>query len=66
MNDKHENVPAMVMRDTDGQAVGYLYKSDGEHEEMVLRPNFRLVLIPETKRLRIWDRGNNKLVELAK
>jgi hypothetical protein len=64
--DKTESGAAKVQYDTDGQAIGYLFKADKEHVELVLRPNFRLVFIPETRRLRIWDRKNDKLIELAK
>lgn len=51
--------------DTEGQLVGKLVNSGEGRSYLLLEPNFMLIKMHETGRIRIWDNKNRKLVDLV-
>jgi hypothetical protein len=42
-----------------------LVELESGYLEIFLKPGFRFVKVPETGRIRIWDKNRGKIVELA-
>jgi hypothetical protein len=54
-----------LQRDTEGELIGVLVELESGYLEIFLKPGFRFVKVPETGRIRIWDKNRGKIVELA-
>lgn len=65
MRDQAESGIERLQYDTEGELVGKLVKSSFGRWILFLEPDFQLVVIPETGRIRIWGGKNRKLIDLA-
>lgn len=66
MRNQAESRTEWVQYDTEGQIVGKIVKNPVGRLILHLEPDFQLVMVPETGRIRIWGGKNRKLIELAK
>lgn len=66
MSDKTQSKHTGLQFDTEGQLVGKLIDSGAGRAYLLLEPNFMLVKMQETGRIKIWDNKNRKTVDLVK
>jgi hypothetical protein len=66
MSDKAKSRPERLQFDTEGQLVGKLVDSGEGRSYLLLEPNFMLIKMHETGRIRIWDNKHRRLVDLLK
>lgn len=66
MRDKATGLNKRLQLDTEGKVIGKLIEAGGGRSYLLLEPDYMLVKIQETGRIRVWDNKERKLVELAK
>jgi hypothetical protein len=64
MPDKASGCRERLQFDTEGQLVGKLVDSGEGRSYLLLEPNFMLIKMHETGRIRIWDNKHRRLVDL--